>query len=75
VTAPNLWPEAGEVRGQPLSSQRAWLNLHRPRLSAASVDICKSEQFNRLELLLQQIIYSPLKSFISVSTQRSSWRM
>lgn len=31
MTAPYLWPEAAEVKGQPLSSQRAWLNLHSPR--------------------------------------------
>ncbi len=30
VTAPYLWPKAGEVKGQPRSSQWAWLNLHIP---------------------------------------------
>lgn len=30
VTAPYLWPEAGEVKGQPRSSQWAWRNLHSP---------------------------------------------
>lgn len=33
VTAPYLWPKAGEVKGQARSSQWAWLNLHGPSLN------------------------------------------
>lgn len=81
VTAPYLWPEAGEVKGQPLSSQWAWLNLHRPsRNCPASVDGRKSEVQQTWTSATADILLADMHNrskiiHLSLCSKYSSWKM